>query len=758
MENNIFEIRFFANISGFEEIRYISNQLFSADVFRKEDLDIHRGNFRKGSYILFFGKACYAIVYKTENPGVGFRDGGGTYIAIAIKREYVLTKPTEVFTQLDDFFFRLASAAKDRVAIELRNNMQKLLDIVSSHVVIEQNQPIYQFLQGQLGLIGYENPDDLDKLLCHPMRKELDGYHAVYIVDKSEASRIWESLSDSFTAITNIDFDYNRTYKLRYPDGHQEEISGIDYEVNRDCEKAYCEPIKLHGNLKDHMREWQVALSEDKITYQIGLQFKPLRETYEIVSKEKDKVLNGVQYSASVGTVEGNMLTLVGEETVQTPVLALSSGQHFKIEKQEFIPLSKQIFVKLSPLYRYDVSALWNEVKQANGEDGGIVIALIDQEIKRPIHEFSKRDLSSYFDLSYSKAAYVVRETKKYKECTIFINPDGTIQPGSYRPERKERLKVTFDFQNAKELQDLFERESVTLSYASESGSSDYKVGKSSYTIEGLPFERCTFTIRAKGYRPFKVTKNYAGVDRSKSDVDFTDVIPVSLLTFLSLKGLNVKRLAIWLLSVAVAFLIGGAVGLFTRPLISDSKHGEQTEVADSCLLETIKGLKEDTLKLNEEIDRLKDLNEKLTKQIQGTVVEAKGPGKETTAKRTLLVKKLRGTAFTMNDIKELREMSPTNEEKKLIASCEACLLMINWYKRYERETKSDVVHLIRDNKDINTDNKKLILETYGKIIGEHKKVIDKIIKEYGNVYMTKVGGEFESIQAALDACSEEIQ
>ena len=756
MENNIFEIRFFANISGFEEIRYISNQFFSADVFRKEDLDIHRGNFRKGSYILFFGKACYAIVYKTENPGVGFRDGGGTYIAIAIKREYVLTKPTEVFTQLDDFFFRLASAAKDRVAIELRNNMQKLLDIVSSHVVIEQNQPIYQFLQGQLGLIGYENPDDLDKLLCHPMRKELDGYHAVYIVDKSEASRIWESLSDSFTAITNIDFDYNRTYKLRYPDGHQEEISGIDYEVNRDCEKAYCEPIKLYGNLKDHMREWQVALSEDKITYQIGLQFKPLRETYEIVSKEKDKVLNGVQYSASVGTVEGNMLTLVGEETVQTPVLALSSGQHFKIEKQEFIPLSKQIFVKLSPLYRYDVSALWNEVKQANGEDGGIVIALIDQEIKRSIHEFSKRDEQYYLDLPYSKAALVVRETKTYKESSpIFFNSDGSISPGNYKPVKKERVKVIFDIRNEKVLQGFSEGKTVEISYASESDSKDFKINEPRYIIEGLPFERYTFTIKAKGYRPFKVTKDYAGKDCPNSDVDFTDVIIISF------KKLNVRRLGVWLSSVALAFLIGGVGGFFVHSFISDNTPKEPIEDVDS-LSGIIKTQNDSIFQLNKKIVQLEDSVINLSEQSikAGDTTEMTGEVRNVVddEKRARLVKKLRGTAFTMNDIKELREMSPTNEEKKLIASCEACLLMINWYKRYERETKSDVVHLIRDNKDINTDNKKLILETYGKIIGEHKKVIDKIIKEYGNVYMTKVDGEFESIQAALDACSEEIQ
>ena len=228
----------------------------------------------------------------------------------------------------------------------------------------------------------------------------------------------------------------------------------------------------------------------------------------------------------------------------------------------------------------------------------------------------------------------------------------------------------------------------------------------------------------------------------------------MSLLTFLPLKGSNVKRLAIWLLSVAVTFLIGCAIGLFIHPFISHSNHGEQAEIVDS-LSRTMNELreKEEDLRLKDENACLKDSVKKLTEQIAKTVDKAKGPKPEpeqnVDAERASLIKKLRGTAFTKADIEKLKQKQPTNEEKNLIRSCEACLRLIN----YDIFNKEKVVKLIKDREStgVNDHDERFIEYMYHNIIDVHKKAMDKIIKDYSKVYVTIDRINFKTLDEALD-------
>ena len=585
-----FEIHIYAidrSTSKFKEFTPSTTDSLPSDLIKH--IDGVWGMFPVGTYAVYYTEQAYILTLFSNFSSEGQLS---VAVSVALRRGYVLKYPMEILNDLCVEFRKLAGEHRNDPEIAMYNNMPILNELVAKGVVAVPNQPVYNYGTGQCAVVGYNSSEELLSLLKHPSRKEFQNITYLYLLPKHEAARRWNVLSASFKAITNIDFDYNRTYKLRYPDGYQEEISGIDHEVNRDCEKAYCEPIKLHGNLKDHMGEWQVALSEDKTTYQIGLQFKPLQETYEIVSKEKGKVLSEVQYSASVGSVEGNMLTLVGEQTAQTPVLALCSGQHFKIEKQDFIPLSKQIIVNLSPLYRYDV--------------------------------------------------------------------------------QKERLKE----------------------------------------------------------------------DQPKNDVDFFDEVPVPINKF---KAKWLPKL----FNVAI-LLVGFVIGLFIYPLIFN--HEERRKIV-TVMSESKNEQKEENLKSNEIIARLKVADEETEKLI----VKSKDDKNELDQltpvsvedERSLLVEKLRGTAFTMNDIKKLREMSPTNEEKKLLRSCEACLRLIN----YDIFNKKKVVKLIKDPEStgVNDHDERFIVYMYHDIIDVHKKAMDKIIKDYSKAYVTIDRIDFETLDEALD-------
>ena len=68
MENNIFEIRIFANLAGFAEIKFGNTDTLSAGALNKDVLDSKRGLFQAGTFVVFYDESVYAIVKLVEAP------------------------------------------------------------------------------------------------------------------------------------------------------------------------------------------------------------------------------------------------------------------------------------------------------------------------------------------------------------------------------------------------------------------------------------------------------------------------------------------------------------------------------------------------------------------------------------------------------------------------------------------------------------------------------------------------------------------
>lgn len=753
MENRNFEIRIFANIGGFNEIKFGNTDTLSTRVVNKGILDGERGTFPIGTFAVFYDERVYAVVSLVGAPTeAGFRDDK-TYISVAISKGYRLKAAKHVLNMLYEGFYKLASSYKDNVANALSNIKAELYQIVSENLERDEDQPLYPVSSIQ-AVVSYKNEEELNDLLDNPIRKELENLRALYILPLEEANAKWQELKDKdFIAIKNLSHPYQRTYQLRYPDGTEEAINGLNQEVNRTCVKLYCAPLTFEGRLIDHMEDWKISLNAEKTVYTIGRAFEPEQKTYVIVATDKQgNPYLGLTYTATVGTVVNDTLILIGEDMAKRPNLMLQNRPDLKIVAQEIIekePL--RIKVEIAQVNLYDVTMLWETVESIVGYKQEISISLVDFQTGKEVYKFSKRKLSVYRDLPYNQASYKVGRTKKYEECMVSLNSDGTAE--AYKPqpieqnyfEGKEprKLKVTFKIENVRLCQKLTTGEKTVyleLKKIGEIGKME-PITQSSFSIE-LPPAYYVFTLQTKGYKKCIIKKNYLNGDAPQGGNE--DVIPVTFEKPFYKKYACLG--AVFLGGLLVSFFLGFLVGKNQVKEVDMSSN-----VKEFIDIEEHKELKENYERLKDERDVLAKENEELKAKLPNN------PGSdddEQDPERKALITKLKGIEFTQNDIKNLKNMGDlTGGEKKLISSCEACFKLL---LARPKEDKPKV------KKQIESKEGGFLKNLYNQITSpEHKEAMRKIIMDNNNVYLTihktKAGKDFSSIQEALNTYKDAI-
>lgn len=749
MESSNFEIRIFANIGGFDEIKFGNTDTLSARVVSKGILDSERGTFPVGTFAVFYDERVYALVSLVGAPTeAGFRDDKA-YISVAVRKGYRLKAAKQVLNMLYEEFYKLASSYKDNVANALFNKRTELYQIVSENLERDEDQPLYPIASGR-AVASYQHEEELNDLLDNPIRRELENLRALYILSLEEAHAKWSELKEKgFVAINNLTYPYQRTYQLRYPDGTEETINGLDQKVNRTCVKSYCAPLTFEGRLIDHVEDWKISLNAEKTMYTIGRTFEPEQKTYVIVATDKQgNPYPGLTYTATIGTVVNDTLILMGEDMAKRPNLTLHNRPDLKIVAQEIIEKeSLQIKVEIARVNLYDVSMLWDIVESTVGYKQDISISLVDCRTNKEVVKFSKnkKKLSVYRDLPYNQAFYKVGRTKKYEECMVFLNPDGTA--GAYNPqpieqnrvpvvvgeqdEESQKLKVTFKIEDVRLCQKLTAGKKTVFLEWGKNG----EIGKvepitqSSYTIE-LPPAYYVFTLQTKGYKKCVIKKNYPNGDAPQGGNE--DVIPVTFEKPFYKKYACLE--AVFLVTLLVGFSLGFLVG---------EKQVKKVSMPDNVkkLIAEHKALEEDYKRLKNEKNNLARENDSLKGQLQNAD-DSVGGNSSDDSERKALITKLKGIEFTQNDIEMLKAWNPDEDEKKLIKSCQACFRLLLASPQEKANVKGQV------EKRAGWFYNNLYVQI---TFTEHERAMKKIITTYNLAYTTENKQDFRSIKEALD-------
>ena len=754
MESSNFEIRIFANIGGFDEIKFGNTDTLSARVVSKGILDSERGTFPVGTFAVFYDERVYALVSLVGAPTeAGFRDDKA-YISVAVRKGYRLKAAKQVLNMLYEEFYKLASSYKDNVANALFNKRTELYQIVSENLERDEDQPLYPIASGR-AVASYQYEEELNDLLDNPIRRELENLRALYILSLEEAHAKWSELKEKgFVAINNLTYPYTRTYQLRYPDGTEETINGLDQKVNRTCVKSYCAPLTFEGRLIDHVEDWKISLNAEKTMYTIGRTFEPEQKTYVIVATDKQgNLYPGLTYTATIGTVVNDTLILMGEDMAKRPNLTLHNRPDLKIVAQEIIE-KEPLWIKLeiTTVNLYDVSTLWDIVESTVGYKQDISISLVDRRTNKEVVKFSKnkKKLSVYRDLPYNQAFYKVGRTKKYEECMVFLNPDGTA--GAYNPqpieqnrvpvvvgeqdEESQKLKVTFKIEDVRLCQKLTAGKKTVFLVWKKNG----EIGKvepitqSPYTIE-LPPVYYVFTLQTKGYKKCVIKKDYLNGDAPQGGNE--DVIPVTFEKPFYKKYACLE--AVFLVILLVGFSLGFLVGEKQVKKVSMSDNVEN--------IAEYKELKENYEQLKKEKNELVEENKRLEKQL---LIDDDSDGGDSSgdSERKALKTKLEGIKFTQNDINKLEDWNPNEEEKKLIKSCQACFRLLSAPLQEKKYVKGQVEKM----------DGWYYTALYEQITcTEHKKAMKEIIINYNPAYTTVNKQDFRSIKDALDMYKKEM-
>lgn len=137
------EVKIFANVNGFAEIRFNSpqrNSIFSEAVAEKRSFDGERGTFPNGTFSVYYAADTYVLAYHFRVPSdAKFRDTPAQ-IAVAVKRGYRMLNPTATFMELANLFTKIALEDKDSLKDINANRTESFYGIIDSKIVADPLQ------------------------------------------------------------------------------------------------------------------------------------------------------------------------------------------------------------------------------------------------------------------------------------------------------------------------------------------------------------------------------------------------------------------------------------------------------------------------------------------------------------------------------------------------------------------------------------------------------------------------------------------
>lgn len=615
-----FEIKIFANPSGFQELKLNNAEnLFTKEIADKRNFDGDYGTFKDGTFSVLFTNRAFIIDYIFNVVAdAGFRDPQ-THIAIAIERGYKLKDAYQVFTRLRKEFNLIAAEYKVNIARSLYNRSETFNKIVEEYIDLAPDQ--FRISVGEIditkrALASYETEEQLNSLLEEPNRLKFRSYSLVYFLKKIDASELYkkESIKKYYNGIVMDDSDFNSlvSYEVVFPDGHTETIKSRHDIIDYTCSKKYYQSERFYGTLNDHMNDWIVTQSDDYTKFIIGKSLVP--ETIELRVVCYDPNMNPIEtpsgLSFSLGTfyTQNSILVLSGDE-IDKDFVCSSNDERIR---PEFLKRTQGVIAfKIVRQYCYDVYALFGHVSKKINENIS-EIKLYKKKQSLPLAVLTKKEHTYLSELSPEKIEYEIPETQKYSSTRAGFGDDA--RPLAPQFQKKDTVDIELIIQNESIIRSL-NKNTVTCYYKTandkmqhvaqenQNDSQGKKQGRGyphelnfkedgHLVIKELPLGYFSCKIRVSGYREEKRQLTLYPKDKAKQIELTFERTPLS--KALRLLNKYKGRVAI--------FFIGLFIGGFIRPYLNNPQNSVSDNKNIQVLRDSVTTLKEDTANLHREV------------------------------------------------------------------------------------------------------------------------------------------------------------
>lgn len=326
----LFEIRFYVNISGYREYKLDdSGGLFPEDMayhFWEED-----ALFLSGTYAIHYGSSACILSYLTEvSPELDWRNNR-IRIAVALRHRQELSHPLEVFDELHHRFQELAEASPDLSLLHSR--IPILNEVVAKNLVLNPDQSIHGSNSGEKAVTAYKRKEELAALLAHPFRPEFENVAVLYILPQQEAAALWPNLKINFKAITEVKYEEMLVTPSGNTDTQEESLSELEVSPREILEERIEQ--NEEGKKPDLKKERKIGIYIGALLMSFAVcfftgwhsqavEYEGLKEDYAKLEKENESLKKQLQESSkkSVENVSVEKKAL-SEEEVEQPMASL---------------------------------------------------------------------------------------------------------------------------------------------------------------------------------------------------------------------------------------------------------------------------------------------------------------------------------------------------------------------------------------------------------------------------------------------------
>lgn len=470
-----------------------------------------------------------------------------------------------------------------------------------------------------------------------------------------------------------------KKYKLLFPDGYTIEFVDFNESVDYTASKPFHRPLVFHGRIIDNIANWKIIVSSDKITHTIGLKFE---KEIKMIPVEiiRDKVIDISDVLTFIFPFGSFFPSLALWKVEGTDIVKLKSPFDVKIAGKRPYQVEETIYdgikltIRLSRLYRYDVSDFYKDLKNRLNKDVELLLSL--RRTGKKLSIFGAKHTQILLPYSYDKVILTIPETEDTLECKVRFTSDGRICQYQIKDKPLCKIIIRFDTNDNPDLNKIFnERKDVGVIYWISSHYEQHsntkfnirnaynkKISCNKIEIEVKPKSKVTIQIRLDGCIPIDYT-----VENIKDTF-----IPKIITLKPELK--QIRKIQNYLKrykeSIHIA-LICLSIGIMGGIIIA--KWYFKKDMSSSQKVESL---------IENRLDTINDPKVSIKIIEDNQIMESK----TTTPYQETLIKKLEGLNFTIADVKVAKQKLKGLNQEELISDAEACIRIINLNPKEKKE------------------------------------------------------------------------
>lgn len=458
-------------------------------------------------------------------------------------------------------------------------------------------------------------------------------------------------------------------YELVFPDGHVIHFADFNESVNYIACKPFHKPLSFNGRIVDNLASWKIAISPDRTTYRIRLPFEketkmiPVEFVGDKLPPHKDRpsfLFPFGQYFPDPGVwkVEGTEIV-----KLKAPIeIKIADKKGFAVKSAKYN--GEKLRIELSPLYRYDVTDLLSDLSKRFNHEAELTLS--EQKTGKTVAIFNSNLTRLSLPYRYHEVVLHIPESEFTMPRRVLFSQDGKIYPFEIKDKPLCKIIVKIDVNGLSDLKSRLDQGKNAGVICWEIVREKYREKNSVNIIGGiieikaLPDSDISIQVRLDGYKPiYEVVNGYG-------DVQMPKIVIVRPKLKLSKRIVNV-------LKKNLGYIIVGIICFVTGFMIGQQTKKETTQqVTEGALSETVDP-KDKTGMVVDLVDSC-GMAPAPTEDTEEISVN----GSSLTAEQNQMIRRLKGTKFTREDVQIAKEELKGFGEDDLIRDAEACLRILN--------------------------------------------------------------------------------